>query len=203
MKLGSIVKIATGVVVIGGIAGREIVKRRLTRKLEVQVTKTVIVGAEPGDIYDRLHTFESFPRFLTHVGRVKARADGTCEWEIAEGPVRLRFRTTLIDDVPNKRIAWRTLSGGDLRQEGSITLRPALGNRGTEMQLELAYAVPSGSRGPARDWMERASSAQIASELCCVKPWLETGESAAPPEIRKPGPAKVRLSIVGRDKTAS
>lgn len=212
MKLRSIVRIATGVAVIGGIAGREILKRRLTRTVEVRVKKVVLVRAEPGEIYDLLRDFEGYPRFLSHVGRVKARPDGTAEWEIAEGPVRLRYRTTLIDDVPNKSLVWRSLSGGDLYQEGSLLLMQAPGDRGTEIHFNLVYTVAGGSRGPARDWIERFSTAQLSAELCCVKPWIESGavsmgpisrsyERPQPPEHRPL--AKGKLSLVGRNKAAS
>lgn len=211
MKLRSFVRIATGVAVIGGIAGREILKRRLARAVEVRVKKVVVVRADPGDVYDRLRDFESYPRFLSHVGRVKSRTDGTAEWEIAEGPVRLRFRTTLIDDVQNKSLVWRSRSGGDLHQEGSILLMAAPGDAGTEVHFDVGYVVPGGSRGPARDWIERFSAAQLSAELCCVKPWIECGRAQAalqspvdgmPPSNKKPL-AKVKLSIVGRDKAAS
>jgi uncharacterized membrane protein len=212
MKLRSFVRIATGVAVIGGIAGREILKRRLARAVEVRVKKVVVVRAEPGEVYDRLRDFESYPRFLSHVSRVKSRTDGTAEWEIAEGPVRLRFRTTLIDDVPNKSLVWRSRSGGDLHQEGAVLLMPAPGDAGTEVHFDFSYVVPGGSRGPARDWIERYSVAQLSAELCCTKPWIECGratqaalQSSAevmPPSGKKPL-AKVRLSIVGRDKAAS
>ncbi|EMA31439.1 YgaP-like transmembrane domain [Halobiforma nitratireducens] len=114
--------------------------------------RTIIVG-EPAD---ELATYWRDPE---HVDRIAGRfADvsgghGTEDrhrWRV-DAPLgrTLEWEATLVEDDPGERLRWRSLEGAPIDYECAISFRPAPGDRGTAVELELQYDPPGGPLGDA------------------------------------------------------
>ena len=115
---------------------------------------------------------------MSHIVSVRATGPNRLHWT-AKGPAGLEFQwdAEIVDDRPNERIAWRSLAGGDLDSNGSVEFRPAPGNRGTEVIMELRYQPPGG-RVVERlaKLFGTALEVQIERDLRAFKQIMEVGE---------------------------
>ena len=144
----------------------------------IKVRKAITINLPPEEVYRFWRDFANLPRFMRHLQSVepidgrqsrwtgRAPAGGTVEW-----------RAELLEDVPNQRISWQSLEGGDVESAGSVSFAPAPGGRGTEVLVDLSYFPPAGTAGRviARLFGE-APEQQIEADLRAFKQILETGE---------------------------
>jgi uncharacterized membrane protein len=83
----------------------------------------------------------------------------------------------LLEDVPNRRLTWRSLPGSDVDHRGSVEFTPAPGNRGTEVHVRLEYHRPGGRAGEALALaFFQHPEQQIREDLRRFKALVETGE---------------------------
>ncbi|GAA3387569.1 SRPBCC family protein [Streptomyces roseoviridis] len=84
------------------------------------VHETIEVTAPLREVYDQWTQFEEFPRFMDGVEEVRQVDDRHCHWRTRVAGVTREFDTEIVDQLPDERIAWRTV-GGDVRQKGVVT----------------------------------------------------------------------------------
>jgi uncharacterized membrane protein len=85
----------------------------------------------------------------SHFALVSAEKDGSANWS-ASGPAlgTYRWRTMLTGDEPD-RLRWSSHEGADLPNTGVLIFRPAPGDRGTELHLDVHFDPPGGAIGAA------------------------------------------------------
>ncbi|MFI8823482.1 SRPBCC family protein [Streptomyces sp. NPDC053431] len=86
------------------------------------VHETIEVDAPLRQVYDQWTQFEEFPRFMDGVEEVRQVDDRVCHWRTKVAGVTREFDTEIVDQLPDERISWRTVSG-DVRQKGVVTFR--------------------------------------------------------------------------------
>jgi uncharacterized membrane protein len=83
----------------------------------------------------------------------------------------------ITEDVPNERIAWRSLPGSEIDTAGHIRFTPAMGDRGTEVHVSMNYVPPAGRFG---HWVAtlfgESPQRQMRDDLRNFKRLMETGE---------------------------
>ena len=140
----------------------------------------ITIRASAEDVYRRWHDFEQFPTFMYHLESVEDTGGGRSHW-IAKAPAgrTVEWFAEITEDEPGRRIAWRSIEGGDVETSGSVELRAAPGDRGTEVHVALSYTVPGGPLGAivAKLFGEEPGQ-QIEDDLRRFKQLLETGEIA-------------------------
>jgi uncharacterized membrane protein len=144
----------------------------------VQVKKAITISRPPEEVYGFWRDFKNLPRFMSHLLSVEILDDKRSHWT-ARAPAgqQVEWRAELSEDVPNQQIAWRSLPGGDVEHAGSVSFRPAPGNRGTEIVVDLTYAPPAGSLGRViASLFGEEPAQQIDADLRVLKQVLETGE---------------------------
>jgi uncharacterized membrane protein len=156
----------------------------------------ITVNRPREEVYQRWHDFENLPTFMTHVRSVRATGPARLHW-VANAPAgrTLEWDAEIVEDRPEEVIRWRSLEGSSIANSGSVRFSPAPGERGTEVRVELRYAVaaPAVSLTLAELFGE-APRQQVDDELRRFKQVLETGEvvrSEASPE----GPMAHRLAF--------
>lgn len=141
-------------------------------------TKTIVVNREPEDVYQFWLNFDQFPRFMKHLRQVSVRKDGRSHWQ-AYGPGGQVYEwdAEMVENRPNELIAWRSLPGGDVENEGSVRFERAPGGRGTLVRVNLRYAPPAGAAGSAMAaLLGRAPGQEVQEDLRRFKQVIETGE---------------------------
>jgi uncharacterized membrane protein len=131
------------------IAIRSLSRARAIEPATFAIGASVVVKCLPEDAYRYCRNFENLAGFLSQLDNV-AEFEGTCVWT-AQDPtgVELTWDAEIVADRANERIAWRSLEGARLANHGSVTFKPALHGRGTEVHLELAFEPPLGPLGSA------------------------------------------------------
>jgi uncharacterized membrane protein len=92
---------------------------------------------------------ETQSRIWTHFADVTPGDDRVANW-IARGPAGGEYRwRTEVTASGSHEIHWSSLDGADVPNTGSLILRPAPGNRDTELHLAVRYEPPGGMVGEA------------------------------------------------------
>ncbi|MDN3296012.1 SRPBCC family protein [Streptomyces ficellus] len=112
------------------------------------VKEAVEVEVPVHTAYNQWTMFEEFPHFMEGVEEVRQVDDRHNHWTTKIGGVRREFDTEIIDQLPDERVAWRTISG-DTKQKGVVSFQSL---DDTHTRVELVMDVePSGVAEKAAD----------------------------------------------------
>jgi uncharacterized membrane protein len=117
---------------------------------------------------------------MPHIESVQPLGEDVYHW-VALGPAgtRLEWDSEIIDDVPNKRMAWRSLDGSDIFNAGSVSFEPVPGIRGTSVSVELLYEPPTGSLSTTvAQLFGKDPTRNVRADLQAFKTLMETGGRA-------------------------
>jgi len=181
-------------------------------------TKSVVVNRQPGEVYAFWQDFTNFPRFMLHLDEVRDLGGGRSHW-VAKGPggMPVEWDAQTTQDRPNELIAWRSLPGADIDNEGSVRFERAPGGRGTLVRVNLRYDPPAGVLGKAvATLLNTEPGQQVSDDLRRFKQLMETGEvvrsdasihltmhPARPPERPVPFEPYYQPEVIGRPAVRS
>ena len=144
----------------------------------MEARTSVTILKPPEEVYARWKDFSRFPTFMAHVESVEVLGDGRTRWRV-DGPAgtTVEWDAETLEDVPNERIAWRSVEGADVENAGTVDIAAAPGGRGTEVRVHLEYAPPLGPIGAvvAKLFGEEPNQ-QLSDDLRRFKQLLEVGE---------------------------
>jgi len=133
-----------------GLGGRCLVYRALgihgaggkpttTGNLGVKVERSAPIDAPPEKLYAFWRDFRNLPIVMPNIERVEVQSDTRSHWAV-KGPLGTAFEwdAEIINDVPNQRIAWRTVEGARVEHAGSVRFEPRA-DGGTMVWVTLQY----------------------------------------------------------------
>lgn len=167
-----------GVAVLDAYAAARSSRNESVQKLvqPIHVVRSITIGRPPESVYAFWRKLENLPKFMAHLESVEHDGNGSL-WR-AKGPAgtTIEWRAEITLDRPNQQIAWRSVDGATVPNRGTVCFKPAPGDRGTEVIVELKYDPPAGALGAtlAKLFGEEPSQ-QIAGDLRRLKQVLETG----------------------------
>jgi len=100
------------------------------------VEKSVTVNVPVTTAYNQWTQFEEFPRFMEGVVSVTQIDDKHLRWHTNIGGKDQQFDAEITEQIPEARIAWRTLSGE--KHAGVVTFH-RLSDRETRVMLQMEY----------------------------------------------------------------
>jgi uncharacterized membrane protein len=181
------VSLAFGAAAAAVAAGRASRRRDPTRTVEggaVTVSAGVIVNRPVADAYGLWRDFSRLPEFMVHLESVSA--DGKHWVARRPGGGTVEWDAEIVADVPDQRLAWRSLPHAEVPNAGEVTFGLTPGGRETEVRVRLTYEPPLGSAGNAvARLLGEEPRQQVTDDLRRFKQVLETGEvvrSEATPE---------------------
>ncbi|MFI8369837.1 SRPBCC family protein [Streptomyces sp. NPDC085466] len=138
------------------------------------VHDSIRVDAPLRRVYDQWTQFEEFPRFMHGVIAVEQTDDRHLHWRTGIAGVRREFDTEIVDQLPDERIAWRTV-GGEVRQRGVVTFEPidATHTR-VRLVMEMEPAGPAEKAASALGVM----SSRVSGDLRRFKDFVEDRHAA-------------------------
>ncbi len=113
------------------------------------VQKTIDVHVPVRMVYNEWIDFESFPRFMEGIEEVRRLDDRTYNWRASLYGKKEEWDAEVTEMVPDKRIAWRSISGP--AHSGLVTFEP-IDATVTRISLTMAYE-PSGLLERAGDML--------------------------------------------------
>jgi uncharacterized membrane protein len=101
------------------------------------VQQTIDVDVPLRTAYDQWTQFETFPKFMEGVEQVKQLSDRRTHWVTRIGGVTREFDAEIIQQEPDRQIAWQALDGPD--QRGVVVFQP-IGSDHTRLMLQMDFA---------------------------------------------------------------
>jgi len=95
--------------------------------------KSIVVDRPVTTVYNQWTQFEEFPQFMEGVEQVVQLDDRRLHWVAEIAGTRREWDAEIIDQEPDRRIAWRSIDGTP--NGGVVTFQPE-GN-GTRVNLDL------------------------------------------------------------------
>ncbi|MCC9305769.1 SRPBCC family protein [Kitasatospora sp. RB6PN24] len=86
------------------------------------VTESIDVGVPLHTAYNQWTQFEEFPQFMEGVEEVRQIDDRHNHWKTNIAGVKREFNTEIVDQLPDERVSWRTVSG-DTTHKGVVTFQ--------------------------------------------------------------------------------
>jgi uncharacterized membrane protein len=147
---------------------------------DVSTEAAATIARPPGEVYAFFRRLENVPRFMAFVESVQPIDETRSRWvaRTAAGQV-LHWEAEILEDRPGELIAWRSRPGALVHHAGAMRLRPAPGDRGTEVRLEVEFEPPGAPLGRALAHVLGTATEYVAEEdLRRAKQILEAGETA-------------------------
>jgi uncharacterized membrane protein len=138
------------------------------------VRTSVIIQADPGELYARWHDIESAPGWQEDLKEVVKTGDRTSHWVLYKDDKTVQWDSEIVADEPGKRIAWRS-TGGDLENAGEVVFEAAPNGQGTMVTLLQEFRL--GKLASAWETLVGRNPKQAVIEnLRHFKALAETGE---------------------------
>ena len=144
------------------------------------IRRSITVNLSPDEVYSLWRRLENLPSFMQHVVQVKILDERHSHWTAqVPGGMQLEWDTEIVEDRAPEVLRWRSMPNAMLQSEGSVTMRPAPRDRGTELKLELVYYPPGARLGAAAARLINfVTGLRIEQDLRRFKQMAETGEIA-------------------------
>jgi len=148
----------------------------------IHVEQSYTIDKSPEELYSFWKNFENLPRFMRHLESVRKIDDRRSHWT-ACGPAgyRVEWDAEIINDEPNRTIAWRSLNNADVDNAGSVRFVPHFDGTRTEVKVVIDYIPPAGRVGWAvAKVFGTDPEQQIREDLGRFKQVMESGKASAP-----------------------
>ena len=101
-----------------------------------RIEKTFEIDCPVHTVYNQWTQFEEFPRFMEGVKETRQIDDTHLHWKVSIAGKEKEFDTEILEQVPDRRIAWRSTGGAP--NAGSVQFEP-LNKERTRVQLTMEY----------------------------------------------------------------
>jgi uncharacterized membrane protein len=140
------------------------------------VRTSAIILVDPKKLYEMWRDVEAAPAWHERIAEVHATGASTYHWVMRDEPGEtiLEWDFEILADEPEKRIAWRSLSG-EPEAAGEVIFEPAPGGRGTMVTVLEQFRIGKF----ARTWETitgRDPKQSVIENLRHFKALAETGE---------------------------
>jgi uncharacterized membrane protein len=114
------------------------------------VAKYKTVDAPVEKVYRYWRNFTNFPHFMPNVKEVTpvGGSDERTHWKV-DGPLgaSAEWEAEIVEDVPNEKIAWRSVGGSRVENSGVVRFDDRGGQ--TSIEVAIEYEPPAGAAGDA------------------------------------------------------
>lgn len=144
-----------------------------------EAEKSIALDRSPEEVYRFWRNFENLPRVMKHLRSVRSIDEKRSHW-VVKAPAGAEFEwdAEITEDRENRKIAWRSLEGSEIRNEGVVIFEPLTGDRTTELRVRIRYGLPAGRTGKAFARLFGKDPDRILDEdLRAFKSMMETGET--------------------------
>lgn len=144
----------------------------------IKVVRAVTIRKPAAELYAFWRDLTNLPKVIHHPVTITTTSEDDSHWSVsAPGGRRVEWDAVVINDSPNRLIAWRSEQGAEVQNAGSVRFDEAPGDEGTEVTVALEYNPPGGRLGAAIAKLTRDSaSSQVYDALRRFKALMEAGE---------------------------
>lgn len=100
------------------------------------VEESIEVGVPVSVAYNQWTQFEDFPKFMDNVHEIKQLDNQRLHWRADVAGVEKQWDAEITEQIPDKRIAWRSISG--VKNGGVVTFHK-ISDSTTRIMLQMEY----------------------------------------------------------------
>ncbi|HMF70379.1 MAG TPA: SRPBCC family protein [Flavitalea sp.] len=117
----------------------------------INIRVKMFVAKPRESVYRAWRNLENLPLFMSHITDVKQVFDNISEWkaELAGNPVPLKWRASIVRDIVDQEITWRSLPDSMIDNVGKVEFRDSEEAIGTDIYVTISYKPPLGIVGDA------------------------------------------------------
>lgn len=114
----------------------------------IKAARSVTINREPEEIYAYWRQLDNLPRFMHQLRSVTVQDDRRSHW-VVEAPAgsEVEWDAEITEDRPGEVLAWQTLPGSQVPNQGEVRFEKLPGDRGTLVRASLEYSPPAGVLG--------------------------------------------------------
>jgi uncharacterized membrane protein len=144
----------------------------------IKITRACTILRSAADLYDFWRNLENLMLVIKHPATITRVSDVESRWSVsAPGDHRVEWASLIINDEPNRLLAWRSAEGSEIPNAGSVRFETAPGDQGTEVTVSLEYDPPGGKLGALIAKLSGDEAGQqVADTLRRFKALMEAGE---------------------------
>jgi uncharacterized membrane protein len=144
----------------------------------IEIERAVTINKPAEELYQYWRKLENLPNFMEHLQTVEQNDEKHSHWVARlAGGLPVAWDAEIVEDQPNERIVWRTVPDAQVQQSGVVTFKPANGERGTVVKVDIKYSPPGGIVGETFARMLNGITAQqVKDDIRRFKSLMETGE---------------------------
>ncbi|NLG50882.1 MAG: DUF2892 domain-containing protein [Chloroflexi bacterium] len=168
-------------------------RRPTGRRIGLELEEEIVVRRPVEEVYAFWRNLENLPRVMRHLESVTSLGNGRHHWVATlpgRTPITLEWDTAILNERPNELITWRSFTGSEVDQTGSIHFRQLPENQGTEVRLVLEYVPMEGlTAGVSENLFGEAMRKEIRDDMERIKRAFERGEplfAERRPAIQRP-----------------
>lgn len=146
----------------------------------IRVTKSIAINRPVAELYAFWRQLSNLPTVMRHLESVRDTGGKRSTWT-ARGPgdIRIEWEAEITTDVPDELIAWQSIAGADVPNQGFVEFKTLPAGRGTVVTVHVQYAPPGGRlAAQLAKLFRRAPEQEIGDDLRRWKQLMETGEVA-------------------------
>lgn len=162
--------------------GQELAKS----KSDAFTAAAVTIDCPRNEVFTFWRDFSNLASFMDNVERVEVLDSRRSHWVVKAPAGRtVEWEAVVTDEAEGRHIAWQSVEGADIRNQGRVDFRDAQGDRGTIVTATIAYDPPAGAVGKLiAKLFQREPAIQARRDLRRLKQLLEAGEIATSARTR-------------------
>ena len=144
-----------------------------------KVSRSVTVRKPAHALYGFCRDVENLARVIRHPVKITVRSAIEFHWSVSapSGEHPVEWDALIINDEPDRLIAWRSSDASEIAHAGTVRFDPAPGDEGTEVTVTLDYVIPGGKAGAMLAKLSGDETGQqVADTLRRFKALMEAGE---------------------------
>lgn len=145
----------------------------------VKVVRSCTIRKPAAELYPFWRSLENLATVIKHPVSITRLSDLESHWRVsAPGHDRfVEWDAVIINDEPNELIAWRSKDGAEVENAGTVRFKPAPGDEGTEVTVQLEYNPPGGKLAALFAKLSgEEPEQQVTEALRRFKALMEAGE---------------------------
>jgi uncharacterized membrane protein len=145
----------------------------------VRAAHSVTIMKSPEELYSYWRRLENLPTIMRHLETVEETSSTHSHW-VAKAPLgtKVAWEAEITEDIPNEKIAWRSLPDSQVPNEGYVEFVNAGEGRGTVVHVSLTYHPPGGPIGAGiAKLFGKEPNQEIAKDMRKFQQTMEVGES--------------------------
>jgi uncharacterized membrane protein len=138
----------------------------------------ITVNKPVEEVYEFWKNPENFSRFMDQIDSVRITSGRRAHWKVkAPAGLSVEWDAEVVTDTPNEMISWESVDSAELENSGTVRFRPAAGNRGTEIELQMNFKPKGGELGQrVAKYFSTIPRMQMMNDLRRFKQIIELGE---------------------------